>query len=127
MTAPKNNLTGDAVFPTRTLRGQLTISGSGAVSAFAGFGIVSCTKVNATTGQYKLVLDGSYVDLVGFKATPLASTLDTMVANVKAHDVTSTSDPYVTMFTYNPAAGTAVDPASATVILIEIVVSDVKK
>ena len=121
MVAPKNHLTGDAIFPMKRLYAQVTIGASGAVSSTAGYGITSCTET--ATGTYKFILDDSYEKLVFAHGTSLNSSIDDIMTSIKAEDVDATSDPYVELFTYS-VGGAASEPASGTVLYVEIAVQD---
>ena len=122
MTAPKNHLTGDAIFPLKTLFVDVVVGATGAVTSAAGYGVNAVTRTSE--GLYNIVLDKAYVKLVEVAVTPVASTLDGLAFSVKAEDVDDTSDPEVDLFVFDPAAGTVVDPASATILKIKIVVQD---
>jgi hypothetical protein len=123
MAAPKNHLTGDARFPLRRLYATVTIGASGAVSSTAGYGILSCTE--DATGTYKFILDQAYESLVYAHATTLNSTIDDIMTSIKAEDVDATSDPYVTLYTYS-VGGAASEPASGSLLYVEIVVQATK-
>lgn len=122
MAAPKNHLTGEAIFPLKTLYVDVTIGSTGAVSSAAGYGVTAVTRTS--TGLYNIVLDQDYVKLVEVAVTPIASTLDGLAFSVKAEDVDDSSDPEVDLFVFDPAAGTVVDPSSGTILKIKIVVQD---
>jgi hypothetical protein len=122
MVAPKNHLTGAAQFPLKTLFVDITVGATGAVTSYAGYGVTAVTRTS--TGLYNIVLDQAYVKLVEVAVTPIASTLDGLAFSVKAEDVDNSSDPEVDLFTYDPAAGTVVNPNSGTVLMVKIVVRD---
>jgi hypothetical protein len=122
MVAPKNHLTGAAQFPLKTLFVDITIGATGAVTSAAGFGVTAVTRTSE--GLYNIVLDQAYVKLVEVAVTPIASTLDAIAFSVKAEDVDDATDPEVDLFVFDPAAGTVVDPASATILKVKIVVQD---
>jgi hypothetical protein len=122
MSAPKNPLTGNAIFPLKTLFVEITIGATGAVTSYGGYGVNAVTRTS--TGLYNIVLDGDYVKFVGATVTPVASVLDGLAFSIKAEDVDDSSDPEVDLFVFDPAAGTVVDPNSGTVLKVEIRVQD---
>ena len=122
MAAPKNHLTGAAIFPLKTLFVDITVGATGAVTSAAGYGVTAVTRTS--TGLYNIVLDQAYVKLVEVAVTPVASTLDGLAFSVKAEDVDDSSDPEVDLFVFDPAAGTVVDPNSGTILKVKIVVQD---
>lgn len=121
MVAPKDHLTGDAGFPVKVLRGILTVGATGAVTSFAGYGIISCTRIG--TGDYKLVLDGAYSKLLFAQAVSLNASIDDIMVSVKAEDVDDATTPYVELYTYS-VGGSASDPASGSLIYFKIEVQD---
>jgi hypothetical protein len=121
MAAPKNHLTGDAIFPIRRLYGVITIGATGAVSAFAGYGIESCART--AQGDYAFVLDKSYKALVFAHLTSLNSTIDDILSSIKSEDVDHATVPTLSLYTYS-VAGAASDPASGSLLYVEIVVVD---
>lgn len=120
MVASKDHLTGDAGFPVKTLRGILTVGATGAVTSFAGYGMLSCTRDAA--GTYTIVLDKAYNKLLFAQAVSLNSSIDDIMVSVKTDNVDGTT-PSITFFTF-AVAGTAADPANGSLVYFKVEVQD---
>lgn len=104
-----------------SLYATVTIGASGAptVSSLTGMGIVSITRVSA--GKYTIALSHAYNNLLGVRASiKSGSSAPAAPSLYISADASSTrSAPSVTVV-FN-AAGTATDPASGEIILLEVV------
>ena len=88
---------------------QVAFGASGAASLTRGKGIASIAKIG--TGLYNIVLQDSYVALLGVAATYRGTTAPTGVLWVVNTDNSATSAPAIVMQCYDEA-GVATEPAS---------------
>lgn len=111
---------------TVTLMGEVTIGATGAPTLVTAKskGIKSITRVSA--GQYRVVLQDTYVRLfacwVAFlaDAAPAAPAVNTMVTGT---NTSNRASPQIT-FQCRSNAGAATDPASGEVMALEIALGD---
>lgn len=100
---------------------KLTIGASGAVSSAKGLGLTSIVK-NAGTGDYTITLDRKYYALLGVRSNVINASPSGVAFSVVGEAVQSAG----TIAIITNSAGVAANPASGTVILIEIILKDSK-
>lgn len=98
---------------------KVTIGASGAPTLVkgTGMGISSITRVSA--GRYTIAFSHAYAALLGLTRTTVSASAPTAPATyVVADNTTSKTAPGITIITN--VTGTATDPASGEVMLIEV-------
>lgn len=98
----------------KTLFAKITIGASGAPTLTGGLGVASIARTSA--GLYKLTLSDAYPTLLFVKGIVLSATAEDITFQVKAEAVATTK--VIDFFTLT--GGTATDPASGDVLLLEI-------
>ena len=100
---------------------RLTVGATGAVSAFVGYGIASCTRTSQ--GLYKLLLDEPHGLLVGASIMEVGTKVD-LTYQITAEDVDNPTAASRAISWTAKAAANATDPASGSVILITLWFAD---
>jgi hypothetical protein len=93
------------------LCGKLTVGATGAVSAFYGYGIESCTRDSA--GVYSLVLEAPYAAIVGASVMQIGTKQD-LTFQITAEDVGNATKASRKITVTCKTANTATDPTSGT-------------
>jgi len=111
-----------------TLSGQVSIGASGAVTAgtLKGGGLSTFVK-ESTAGQYSITLSDKWARLISIKISPVLASGASGIAAVEILETpASLQTDFVADSTFKiqcyDYAGSAVNPASGTMLLLEIVV-----
>lgn len=104
---------------------KLTIGASGAVTLTRGKGVA--TAALTATGRYTLTLEDTYARLLGGSVTLLsASATVDLQGKLNAETVATSTTKTVEIGTVNTSAGAPAEPASGTVIFVELILGNTK-
>lgn len=105
------------------LKAAIGATGAVTIDAANSKGITSITRNSA--GRYTVVLQDTYVSLLGFKATIIESAATPTVAGVAVvSETVATAATKNVVFQCIAAAGTAVDPASGSTMKLTFELSN---